>query len=127
MEAANRIVSRDWERYDTRTVIYQPHGMSAAELKRGYDWAYRQFYRWDSIARASRAHESVKHQLKHFFYSAGWKKFEPAWNTVIRLQRLGNMRPLLEAVLAPVRAAKDDAAETNEPVASESFPRSVRY
>jgi len=121
-EAANRIVSRDWERYDTRTVIYQPRGMSAPELKQGYDWAYREFYRWRSIARASRAYESLKHQLKQFFYSAGWKKFEPAWNAVIRLQRLGNMRPLLEAVVAPVRAAKNDAAETNQTAPKESFP-----
>jgi radical SAM superfamily enzyme YgiQ (UPF0313 family) len=115
MDAAGRIVSRDWDRYDTRTVIFEPRGMSAGELKEGYDWAYRQFYRWSSIARASRAHKSVKHRLKHFFYSAGWKKFEPAWDLVIRLQRLADMRPLLEAILAPVRTADDESDEAVVP------------
>jgi hypothetical protein len=40
--------------------------------------------------------------LKHFFYSAGWKKFERAWDLLIRIKQLSQMRPLLEAVLAPV-------------------------
>jgi hypothetical protein len=40
--------------------------------------------------------------LKHFFYSAGWKKFERAWDFVIRLKQLAQLRPILEAVLSPV-------------------------
>ena len=98
----NRIETRNWDRYDTRHVVYHPSGLSAEELKRGYDWAYESFYRWPSIFEASKAHESLKHQLKHFFYSAGWKKFEPAWDLVIRIRQLSQMRPMLEAVLAPV-------------------------
>ena len=73
-----------------------------ADLKRGYDWAYESFYRWNSIVKAASAHNSLKHSLKHFFYSAGWKKFERAWDLVIRIKQLSQMRPLLEAVLAPV-------------------------
>jgi radical SAM superfamily enzyme YgiQ (UPF0313 family) len=102
MEARNRIVTRDWDLYDTRNVIYQPSCMSPEELKHGYDWAYEEFYRWSNIFRGSRAHESVKHELKHFFYSAGWKKFERAWDFVIRLKQLAQLRPILEAVLSPV-------------------------
>jgi hypothetical protein len=102
MAAQNRIETYNWDRYDTRHVVYRPTGLSAEELKRGYDWAYEAFYRWGSIFKASKAHESVKHQLKHFFYSAGWKKFEPAWDLVIRIRQLAQMRPILEAVLAPV-------------------------
>lgn len=102
MAAQNRIETRNWDRYDTRHVVYRPTGLSAAELKRGYDWAYESFYRWPSIFKASNAHESVKHRLKHFFYSAGWKKFEPAWDLVIRVRQLSQMRPMLETVLAPV-------------------------
>ena len=52
-------------------------GSRPSALKEGYDWAYREFYRWSSIARASLSHGSLKHQAKHFFYAAGWKKFEP--------------------------------------------------
>jgi hypothetical protein len=54
--------------------VYRPIIISPEELKRGYDWAYQEFYRWGSIFEASSAHEQVKHRLKHFFYSAGLEK-----------------------------------------------------
>ena len=102
MEAAGRITTRNWNLYDTRHVVYQTRGLSAEELKAGYDWAYEEFYRWSSIVRASRNHATLKHCLKHFCYSAGWKKFEPAWDLVIQAKRLALMRPMLEAVLTKV-------------------------
>jgi len=103
LAAQDRIATRNWDLYDTRHVVYRPSRLSPAELERGYDWSYRTFYRWDRIARAAAAHASVKHMAKHFCYSAGWKKFERVWNLVIRVKQLSQMRPLLEAVLAPVR------------------------
>jgi radical SAM superfamily enzyme YgiQ (UPF0313 family) len=103
MAAAGRITSRDWDLYDTRHVVYRPTRLSPEELERGYDWSYRSFYRWTSIFQAASAHGSAKHTAKHFFYSAGWKKFEPAWDLMIRIEQLAQMRPLLEAVLSPVR------------------------
>ncbi len=102
MAARNRIETRNWDLYDTRHVVYRPSRLSPLELKRGYDWAYESFYRWDSIVKAASAHNSVKHSLKHFFYSAGWKKFERAWDFAIRIKQLSQMRPLLEAILSPV-------------------------
>jgi len=102
MVAQNRIETRNWDLYDTRHVVYRPSGLAADDLKRGYDWAYESFYRWNSIMKAASAHTTAKHGLKHFFYSAGWKKFERAWDLVIRIKQLSQMRPLLEAVLAPV-------------------------
>ncbi len=89
-------MTRNWDLYDTRHVVYRPARLHAGGLKEGYDWAYREFYRWTSIARASLAHGSAKHQAKHFFYAAGWKKFEPLWNLVIRAKQLRTMTPLLE-------------------------------
>jgi radical SAM superfamily enzyme YgiQ (UPF0313 family) len=117
MAARDRIETRNWDLYDTRHVVYRPSCMSPAELKRGYDWAYESFYRWSSILKAASAHESAKHSLKHFFYSAGWKKFERAWNLVIRIKQLSQMRPLLEAVLAPVAqpVLSADAREATRP------------
>ena len=102
MESCNRIETRNWDLYDTRHVIYRPSCMSPAELKRGYDWAYEEFYRWSNIFKAASVHSSLKHQAKHFFYSAGWKKFERAWDIAIRIKQLSQIRPLLEAVLSPV-------------------------
>src|SRR3954470_18611316 len=110
MEAQGRVATRNWDLYDTRNVVYRPTSMSPEELKRGYDWAYESFYRWRSIFKASSAHESFKHRVKHFFYSTGWKKFEPAWDLVIRIKQLSQMRPILEAVLAPVAGRANAAA-----------------
>jgi hypothetical protein len=59
-------------------------------------------HQWPAIARASLFHGSRKHQAKHFFYAAGWKKFEPLWDLAIRTRQLRRMTPLLEAVLAKV-------------------------
>ncbi len=116
MAARNRIETRNWDLYDTRHVVYRPLCMSPAELKRGYDWAYKSFYRWSSILKAASAHESSKHSLKHFFYSAGWKKFERAWDLVIRVKQLSQMRPLLEAVLAPVaQPVRSNTREVTRP------------
>ncbi len=109
MEAERRITSRNWDLYDTRHAVFRPARLAPAELERGYGWAYREFYRWGRIAEAASAHASAKHRLKHFAYSVGWKKLEPAWDFVIRVRQLAQMRPLLEAVLAPVREPKGDA------------------
>lgn len=76
--------------------------MTRDQLEQGYHRAYRNFYTWHSICRASLFHGSLKHQLKHFFYASGWKKFEPLWNMVIQLKKLQLMTPMLEAVLARV-------------------------
>lgn len=113
MEAANRIETRNWDLYDTRHVVYRPSTLTPEELKRGYDWAYEAFYRWSSIFEAASAHQSAKHKLKHFFYSAGWKKFERAWDLVIRIKQLSQMRPLLEAVLAQVTQSSTVSVREN--------------
>ena len=77
-------------------------------LKAGYDWAYREFYRWGSIARASLHHGTLKHQAKHFFYASGWKKFEPLWDLIIRARQLTRVTPLLEGVLSRVTSARTE-------------------
>lgn len=115
LAAQGRITSHDWDRYDTRHVVYQPAKLSAEALKTGYDRAYRDFYNWGNILRASSAHGSVKHRAKHFGYAAGWKKFEPLWDLVIKTKRLGVMTPMLEAVLSKVSQRERDAAPASPP------------
>lgn len=102
MEAAGRLTTQDWDLFDTRHVTFTPARMSAQELKTGYDDAYKRFYQWTHIAKASLSHGSLKHQLKHFCYTSGWKKFEPLWNLAIQMKKLNLMTPLLEGVLAKV-------------------------
>jgi radical SAM superfamily enzyme YgiQ (UPF0313 family) len=116
MVREGRILTRDWNLYDTRHVVYQPAKLRPELLKEGYDWAYREFYRWSAIARASLHHGTLKHQAKHFFYAAGWKKFEPLWDLIIRARQLNFATPLLEAVLARVTgvSGKNNAAPERE-------------
>lgn len=102
MMSAGRMMTNDWNLYDTRHVTFTPARMSAEELKTGYERAYKDFYRWGAIMKASLFHGSVKHQIKHFCYTSGWKKFEPLWNVVIQMKKLRLMTPLLEGVLSKV-------------------------
>ena len=110
MQAQGRLTTGNWDLYDTRHVVYRPRGITAAALKRGYDWAYGAFYEWGAVVSAASHHQSLKHSIKHLAYSAGWKKFEPAWDFVIRMKQLAQMRPLLEAVLSPVRTQSSGTA-----------------
>jgi radical SAM superfamily enzyme YgiQ (UPF0313 family) len=112
LEAEGRITTRNWDRYDTRHVVYRPARLDPIVLKTGYDHAYRNFYTWANIARGAAAHDSLKHRAKHFAYAAGWKKFEPLWDLVIKARRLGVMTPALEAVLSKVTT--NNGATTNE-------------
>lgn len=106
MEQQNRIITRNWDLYDTRNVVYKTTRLTPEELKEGYDWAYRSFYSWSNIAKASLRHDSLHHQLKHFAYTGGWKKFEPMWNFMIKTGGLNKMLPLLEAILSEVKSPR---------------------
>jgi radical SAM superfamily enzyme YgiQ (UPF0313 family) len=108
MEKEERILHRRWDEYDTRQVVYKTVGLSAAELKEGYDWAYRSFYSWKNIYKASMQHEVLKHKIKHFAYAGGWKKFEPIWNFMIKTRGLNKMLPLLEAILSKAGSSGND-------------------
>jgi radical SAM superfamily enzyme YgiQ (UPF0313 family) len=113
MVREQRILTRDWNLYDTRHVVFRPSKLKPEALKEGYDWAYREFYRWSSIAQASLHHGTLKHQAKHFFYSAGWKKFEPLWDLIIRARQLTRMTPLLESVLSRVTRGRNEHQPEN--------------
>jgi len=108
MEAQNRILHREWDKYDTRQVVYKTVGLDAQQLKQGYDWSYKAFYRWSNVYKASMQHDNLKQIIKHFAYAGGWKKFEPLWNFVIKTRGLNKMLPLLEAILSKVNKQKKE-------------------
>lgn len=114
MENQGRILTRDWDLYDTRNVVYQTTNLTADELKNGYDWAYKEFYNWSNIFISSFNHESHKHKLKHFFYTGGWKKFEPVWNFLIKTKNLNQMLPILESILTKVNPLDDLTSLTDD-------------
>lgn len=102
MKKTGRIVSSNWDDFDTRHVVYKAKNLTKNELEQGYQWAYKEFYSWKNIFKASFKHESAKHIAKHFFYTGGWKKLEPFWNFIIKTKGLNKMLPLLESLLSKV-------------------------
>jgi radical SAM superfamily enzyme YgiQ (UPF0313 family) len=44
LERENRIVVRDWSKYDLSTVVFQPKQMSREELQEGVRWSMKRFY-----------------------------------------------------------------------------------
>ena len=109
-----RLTVHDWDFYDTRHTVFRPARMSAAQLESGYHWAYREFYRWRSIVRGASTHRDLTAGLRHMAYSAGWKKFEPLWDLIIRARRAEAMLPALETILSefgrrsPQSATRED-------------------
>ena len=106
MNNKGRIVDFNWDNYNTRKVVFSPHSMTRKELEDGYKWAYKEFYRWSNIFKASFSHDKIKHQLKHLVYTGGWKKFEPLWGLIINSGGLQYMLPLLELLLTKVNNRK---------------------
>jgi radical SAM superfamily enzyme YgiQ (UPF0313 family) len=111
MAAQGRIVHRDWDRYDTRHVVFTPHGMTPEQLEDGYWRAYREFYRWPALWRGARTKELPGDRLRHLAYAGGWKKFEPAWDLLIRTGRVLHALPLLEATLGSFGARRPGGAQ----------------
>jgi len=111
-----RIVTKDWDLYDTRHVVYETRGLTSYELETGYWWAYKEFYQWNNIWKASFSHHSFKHQLKHLFYTGGWKKFENMWNIIINLGGLKKMLPLLELLLTEVNYKEKEEQQDATPL-----------
>jgi hypothetical protein len=118
MAAQGRITTHDWDQYDTRHTVFEPALMSGDALERGYHRAYREFYKWSSILRGASAHGNVTAGLRHMAYSAGWKKFEPCWDLIIRARRAGNMLPVLETILGEFGRRPPHAADATSAVAS---------
>jgi len=99
MQREGRIMSSNWDLYDTRHAVFDPARMSRDALEEGYRRAYRTFYSWSSILRGALAEPSLIRGLRHVAYAGGWKKFEPLWDWAIRTKRVWQFLPLLEGVL----------------------------
>jgi radical SAM superfamily enzyme YgiQ (UPF0313 family) len=99
MAAQSRLLHRDWDLYDTRHTVFRPARMTPEQLEAGYWRAYREFYRWPALVKGAMTKPEWAGRIRHFAYAAGWKKFEPLWDLVLRARRVARMRPLLEAVL----------------------------
>jgi radical SAM superfamily enzyme YgiQ (UPF0313 family) len=99
MQRQGRILHRNWDLYDTRHCVFRPTGLTPEQLEAGYWRAYREFYDWSSILQSAATKELWSEKLRHLAYAAGWKKFEPMWDCVIRAKKVATMLPWLEKLL----------------------------
>lgn len=118
LQKQGRILTDDWNLYDTRHSVFQPAHMSVGQLEQGYWRSYRRFYRWSSIFKAAAQKPNRLAQLRHLAYSAGWKKFGFLWNPIVKIGMVAHMRPLLEKILA---ATKGQASKSLAPQKEESM------
>lgn len=122
-----RLLSRNWDLYDTRHCVHRPLRITPRQLEAGYWRAYRRFYSWRSILAAASTKPTLRGALRHAAYCGAWKKLEPFWAAVIRLGLLDAMRPALETVLDRARGEKtrDRPAGNGEPRRELDWPARV--
>jgi radical SAM superfamily enzyme YgiQ (UPF0313 family) len=49
LEAEGRVLHKDWSRYDTGHVVFQPRHLTVEQLAEGYSWCYRRLFSHGSI------------------------------------------------------------------------------
>jgi radical SAM superfamily enzyme YgiQ (UPF0313 family) len=103
MEAAGRLLHRDWTLYDTAHAVFRPRHMSPEELEEGYGWIYQRLFShasiwrrrpedWHAVAaylamsylykRSNRFwHLLIKHHLVH-----------AVWSPLVELTRVRHLR-----------------------------------
>jgi radical SAM superfamily enzyme YgiQ (UPF0313 family) len=83
MEEAGRITDRDLSRYNTAHVVFQPMGMTAEELYKGYLWMYRKFYSFGSILR--RMPKQKEQRRPYLLFNLLYRKFGSVTSALARL------------------------------------------
>lgn len=100
MKSQGRLLTKNWDLYDTRHAVFQPVKMTLQELEDGYWKSYEDFYSWSSIFKSSFTKKTAVECIRHLIYTAGWKKFERLWRITIKVKQVNKMLPLLETILA---------------------------
>lgn len=94
-EAEGRILHRDWSRYDTAHVVFQPKNMTPEQLDAGYAWCYEKLFSHRSIFRRRPADRSAV--LAYLAMSYLYKRSNRFWHLLIKHRLTGAVwRPLIE-------------------------------
>src|SRR3954468_4768097 len=94
-EREGRILHRDWDKYDTAHVVFQPKHMSPEELDRGYAWCYSKLFSHGSIWR--RRPTDNRAVPAYLAMSYLYKRSNRFWHLLIRHRQTANVwRPLIE-------------------------------
>lgn len=87
MDGEGRIQDRNLEKYNTANVVFQPAGMTAEELYRGYRRMYRKFYSFQNIIR--RFPKSKAQQKSYVLFNLCYRKFGRFTSLVARFVPMG--------------------------------------
>ena len=94
-EAEGRLLHRDWSRYDTAHVVFQPKHMTAEQLQDGYAASYRRLFSHASIWRRRPADPEAV--LPYLAMAYLYKRSNAMWTFLIRHRLTGPVwRPLVE-------------------------------
>ena len=95
MELQGRILHRDWDKYDTAHVVFQPKHMSPEVLDRGYAYCYSKLFSHGSIWR--RRPTDARAVPAYLAMSYLYKRSNAFWHLLIRHRQTHNVwRPLIE-------------------------------
>lgn len=82
LEKENRILHRDWNRYDTSHVVFQPKHMTPETLRSGYEWCYRRMFSLRSILQ--RCPQKIDELLPYLAISLLYKRSNFLWSALIQ-------------------------------------------
>ncbi len=95
MESEGRLLHRDWSRYDTSHVVFQPKHMTPEELAQGYGWIYQRLFSHTSIWR--RRPEQWPAVAPYLAMSYLYKRSNRFWHLLIKHNLVQTVwRPLVE-------------------------------
>jgi radical SAM superfamily enzyme YgiQ (UPF0313 family) len=95
MEAAGRLLHRDWSLYDTSHAVFRPRHMTPEELEEGYAWTYRRLFSHASIWR--RRPEDWRAIAPYLAMSYLYKRSNRFWHVLIKHDLVHAVwRPLVE-------------------------------
>jgi radical SAM superfamily enzyme YgiQ (UPF0313 family) len=96
MESEGRLLHKDWSKYDTAHVVFQPRRMAPEQLADGYAWCYRRLFSHRSIWR--RRPDDARAVLPYLAMSYLYKRSNLFWHFLIRHRLTAAVwRPLVEA------------------------------
>ncbi len=95
MEAAGRLLHKNWDLYDTAHVVFQPRRLSVRQLAEGYAWCYKRLFSHRSIWR--RRPTDLRAVLPYLAMSYLYKRSNRFWHFLIRQRLTAKIwRPLVE-------------------------------
>ena len=95
MEAAGRLLHRNWSLYDTAHVVFRPKHLTPGQLLHGYHWMYQHLFSLGSIWR--RRPDDARAVLPYLAMSMLYKKSNRFWHFLIKHRLVHTVwHPLVE-------------------------------